>query len=92
MYGFVVYYKVNQSSIDIQTINAFTREIIDYLISIEATYYLCYGSYYSHYQLTTMYPEIRKLFTLKTQQDPDMLFTNLWYEKYRVGISDSPMF
>ena len=84
MYGFVVYYKVNQSSIDLQTINAFTREIIDYLISIGATYYLCYGSYYSHYQLTTMYPEVRKLFTLKTQQDPDMLFTNLWYEKYRV--------
>lgn len=89
MYGFVVYYKVHQNSIDIQTINAFTRELMEYLISIKATYYLCYGGYYSQSQLTTMYPEIRKLFVLKTQQDPGMLFTNVWYEKYRGGISAS---
>jgi len=92
MYGFVVYYKVYQNSMDIQALNAFTRELIDYLISIKATYYLCYGSYYSQSQLTTMYPEIHKLFTLKTQQDPNRLFTNLWYEKYRGGISDSLIF
>src|SRR5947209_2384035 len=83
MYGFVVYYKVLKNGMDIQTLNAFTRELMEYLISIKATYYLCYGSYYSQSQLTTMYPEIRKLFVLKTQQDPDMLFTNVWYEKYR---------
>ena len=87
MYGFVVYYKVHQNSMDIETMSAFTRELIDYVISIKATYYLCYGSYYSQSQLTTMYPEIRKLFVLKAQQDPDRLFTNLWYEKYRAGIS-----
>lgn len=85
MYGFVVYYKVNQKSTDIQTLNTFTRELIDYLISIKATYYLCYGSYYSQSQLTTMYPEIHTLFALKAKQDPDMIFTNLWYEKYRGG-------
>ena len=92
MYGFVVYYKVHQNSIDIQTLNAFTRELIVYLISIKATYYLCYGSYYSQSQLTTMYPEIRKLFALKAQQDPHKLFTNMWYEKYHAGISDPQMF
>ncbi len=89
MYGFVVYYKINQNSIDTQTLNAFTRELMEYLISIKATYYLCYGSYYSQSQLTTMYPAIRKLFVLKTQHDPDRLFTNVWYEKYRGDISDS---
>jgi decaprenylphospho-beta-D-ribofuranose 2-oxidase len=92
MYGFVVYYKINQNSIDTQTLNAFTRELIEYLISIKATYYLCYGSYSSPSQLTTMYPDIHKLFVLKTQHDPDRLFTNVWYEKYRGGISDSPIF
>ena len=92
MYGFVVYYKINQNSIDTQTLNAFTRELMEYLISIKATYYLCYGSYYSPSQLTTMYPAIRKLFVLKTQHDPDRLFTNVWYEKYRGGISDSLIF
>ena len=86
MYGFVVYYKINQNSIDTQTLNAFTRELMEYLISIKATYYLCYGSYYSQSQLTTMYPAIRKLFVLKKQHDPDRLFTNVWYEKYRGDI------
>src|SRR5258706_6536890 len=89
MYGLVVYYKVQQNSTDIHTIQAFTRELMEYLISIKATYYLCYGSYYSQSQLTTMYPEIRTLFALKTQQDPYMLFTDVWYEKYRAGISDA---
>ena len=92
MYGFVVYYKVQQNSVDIQTLNAFTRELIAYLISIKATYYLCYGCYYSQSQLTTMYPAIRTLFALKAQQDPHKLFTNMWYEKYHAGISDSQMF
>src|SRR5207248_10867331 len=83
MYGFVVYYKINLNNIDIQKLSAFTRELVDFLSSIKATYYLCYGSYYSQSQLITMYPQIRKLFVLKTQQDPDMLFTNVWYEKYQ---------
>src|SRR5437763_5751763 len=91
MYGFVVYYKVQQNCTDIHTIQAFTGELMEYLLSIKATYYLCYGSYYSQSQLTTMYPEIRTLFALKTQYDPDTLFTNEWYEKYRGGLSNSPI-
>ncbi len=34
MYGFVAYYKVYQNGTDIQTINAFTRELMEYLLSI----------------------------------------------------------
>src|SRR2546425_10104617 len=36
MYGFVVYYKIDQNSIDTQTLNAFTRELMEYLISIRS--------------------------------------------------------
>lgn len=82
MYGFVVYYKVARRSREIQTIQAFTGELVDYLISIQATYYLCYGSYYTQSQLRAMYPEIRTLFALKMHYDPDTVFTNRWYEKY----------
>ncbi|HEY4387358.1 MAG TPA: FAD-binding oxidoreductase [Ktedonobacteraceae bacterium] len=89
MYGFVVYYKVEQKKSDIQALSAFTKELIDYLLSIKATYYLCYGSYYSPSQITRMYPEIRTLFAFKTQQDPAGLFTSIWYEKYRDDISHS---
>jgi decaprenylphospho-beta-D-ribofuranose 2-oxidase len=82
-YGFVVYYKVTKNAAGIHALDAFTRELFDYLISIEATYYLCYGSYYSPAQLTTMYPELPSLFALKAQRDPNGLFTNLWYEQNR---------
>ena len=81
MYGFVVYYKVAKNASATQALSAFTSDLIDYLISINATYYLCYGSYYSPSQLTTMYPELPGLFALKAQHDPDGLLTNLWYEK-----------
>lgn len=91
MYGFVVYYKVPRTLAGIQIIQAFTSELVEYLISIKARYYLCYGSYYTQSQLTTMYPEIRTLFALKTHYDPDTLFTNEWYEIYRGGLSDSPI-
>jgi FAD/FMN-containing dehydrogenase len=87
MYGFVVYYKVARTLTGVQTLQAFTSELVEYLISINARYYLCYGSYYTQSQLITMYPEIRTLFALKTHYDPDTLFTNEWYEKYRGGLS-----
>jgi len=92
MYGFVVYYKVAKDPTSVQALNAFTEELIDDLISIKATYYLCYGSYYSQVQLIAMYPGLPTLFALKAQRDPTGLLTNLWYEKYRAGISDSAIF
>ena len=91
MYGFVVYYKVARRSTEIQTLQAFTGELVEYLISIKAKYYLCYGSYYTQSQLTTMYPEIRTLLALKRHCDPETLFTNEWYEKYRGGLSNAPI-
>jgi decaprenylphospho-beta-D-ribofuranose 2-oxidase len=90
MYGFVVYYKVAKNASATQALRAFTSELIDYLISIKATYYLCYGSYYTPSQLTTMYPELPRLFTLKAQRDPHGLLTNLWYEQYRGSKPDVP--
>lgn len=87
MYGLVVYYKIQHNTIDVQRLDTFTRELITYLIEINATYYLCYGSHYSHAQLTAMYPDIAQLFALKTQHDPGGLFTSLWYEKYAEGFT-----
>ncbi|GCF11845.1 FAD-binding oxidoreductase [Dictyobacter arantiisoli] len=87
MYGFVVYYKIRQNSPDIPTLQNFTRELIDYLISIQARYYLCYGGYYTPAQLTSMYPTIKTLFALKARHDPQQLFTSIWYEHYYRSIS-----
>jgi FAD/FMN-containing dehydrogenase len=86
MYGFVVYYKVAKNASATQAVSAFTSDLIDYLISINATYYLCYGGYYTPSQLTTMYPELPGLFALKAQHDPAGLLTNLWYEKFQSSV------
>jgi decaprenylphospho-beta-D-ribofuranose 2-oxidase len=91
MYGFVVYYKVVRTLTGVQTLQTFTSELVEYLISINARYYLCYGSYYTQSQLTMMYPEIRTLFALKTHYDHETVFTNVWYEKYRGGLSNAPI-
>jgi hypothetical protein len=57
-YGCVVYYNVAKNASATQAVSAFTGDLVDYLISINATYYLCYVAYYSPSQLTTMYPEL----------------------------------
>ena len=92
MYGFVVYYKVTKDAAGVHQLDTFTRDLIDYLIAIGATYYLCYGSYYSPSQLTTMYSALSTLFALKAHHNPAGLLTNLWYENYCAGVSDSALF
>lgn len=83
MYGFVVYYKVTKDAAGVHQLDTFTRDLIDYLIAIGATYYLCYGSYYSPSQLAAMYPALSNLFALKARHDPEGLLTSLWYEANR---------
>ncbi len=85
MYGFVVLQSCSEGARN-QTLQAFTGELVEYLISIKAKYYLCYGSYYTQSQLTTMYPEIRTLLALKRHYDPETLFTNESYEKISVKV------
>jgi FAD/FMN-containing dehydrogenase len=87
MYGLVVYYKVARTPGGVQTIQAFTRELVEYLLSIDARYYLCYGAYCTPAQLAAMYPQIRILFALKAHYDPDLVFTNQWYETYRESLA-----
>jgi FAD/FMN-containing dehydrogenase len=91
MYGFVVYYKVARTPGGVQTIQAFTRELVEYLLSIDARYYLCYGAYCTPAQLAAMYPQLRTLFALKAHYDPDLIFTNQWYETYREGLAPTPV-
>ncbi len=80
MYGFVAYYKVDHQEQDLSGIKNFTSAMMDDLNQIKGTYYLCYGNYYTLQQLTTMYPNITKLFALKTKYDPAELFSNSWYQ------------
>jgi decaprenylphospho-beta-D-ribofuranose 2-oxidase len=91
MYGLVVYYKVARTPAGVQSIQAFTRELVEYLIAIDARYYLCYGAYSTPAQLDAMYPQIRTLFALKAHYDPETLFTNQWYELYREDLAPAPV-
>jgi len=83
MYAFVAYYKIaRDKSGDIQ-MSAFTQEMMDYLLSIDAKFYLAYRGYYTKDQLYAMYPKLQELFALKRQLDRDEIFSNKWYEEFR---------
>jgi decaprenylphospho-beta-D-ribofuranose 2-oxidase len=79
MYAFVAYYKIPKAAVGTTQMTAFTRQIMDYLQTIDGKFYLAYRGYYSRSQIHRMYPQLQTLFQLKQKYDPTELFTNQWY-------------
>ncbi len=79
MYAFVSYYKISKTATGTAQMTEFTRQMMDYLDTIDGKFYLAYRGYYSRSQIHRMYPQLETLFQLKQQYDPTELFTNRWY-------------
>jgi hypothetical protein len=79
MLGVVVYLQVRRDAAARQRLSDFTHAVVDQLISIQATYYLCYGQYFTGEQLHRMYPRFGDLVQLKKVLDPEQRFTNAWW-------------
>jgi FAD/FMN-containing dehydrogenase len=82
MFAFVLYFNQKLNTADSQKLQKTTSDLIDLATSLSGTYYLPYQLYYSPAQLHAAYPEIDAFFAKKKQYDPDIVFTNKWYEKY----------
>jgi FAD/FMN-containing dehydrogenase len=60
-----------------------TRALIDACSDAGGRFFLPYQLHYSREQLLRAYPEIDAVFAVKRELDPEGLFTNSFYEKYR---------
>jgi FAD/FMN-containing dehydrogenase len=83
MYAFVAYYKIPKAEMGTAQMTRFTRQMMDYLQTIEGKFYLAYRGYYNRSQIYQMYPQLKTLFQLKQIYDPTELFNNKWYLSMR---------
>jgi hypothetical protein len=82
MFAYVLYFNQKFNKTDSEILEKTTVEIIDLAQSIGGTFYLPYQLYYSRDQLEKSYPNIESFFQEKEKHDPNILFSNTWYEKY----------
>jgi FAD/FMN-containing dehydrogenase len=61
-----------------------TCELIDAALALGGRYYLPYRLHATLEQFYRAYPQAPQFFKLKRQYDPEDLFQNEWYRKYRV--------
>jgi FAD/FMN-containing dehydrogenase len=90
MFCFVLYFNVRFNNRDNQILKKTTTDLIDVAHRAGGTYYLPYQLFYSKEQLRQCYPDIDKFFSVKKKYDPAELFTNKFYEKYRMREPSTP--
>jgi FAD/FMN-containing dehydrogenase len=62
---------------------AMTREIIDAVLQVGGCYYLSYRLHATLEQFSRAYPQAECFFALKRKYDPDEVFQNGLYRKYK---------
>jgi decaprenylphospho-beta-D-ribofuranose 2-oxidase len=82
MYGFVCYYKVDRDSSKNNSLRNFTGEMMDYLNEIDGKFYLAYNIEGHTDKIKTMYPDLTKLFELKSKYDSDNMFDNKFFKQF----------
>lgn len=64
---------------------AMTQELIDAALAVGGRYYLPYRLHATREQFQRAYPQAGRFFQAKLQYDPDELFQNQFYVKYKPG-------
>jgi decaprenylphospho-beta-D-ribofuranose 2-oxidase len=83
MYGFVCYYNVPRDSYKNTDLKNFTKQMLDYMNTIDAKFYLAYNTEGYNNQILTMYPKLRELQALKNKYDPDGIFMNRFWDNLK---------
>ncbi|MFX3632206.1 MAG: FAD-dependent oxidoreductase [Candidatus Pristimantibacillus sp.] len=83
MFALVCLFNVPISKKGQEKMGQAVRKVIDEVIASGGTYYLPYVAYPSVEQFQTVYPNYKLFFDKKKQYDPDGLFRNYFYEKYK---------
>jgi hypothetical protein len=90
MFAFVMLFVQERTVEGDSQMQALTQELIDAAIEHEGRYYLPYRLHATREQFYRCYPQAREFFALKRKYDPDELFQNEFYVKYRKE-ADRPM-
>ncbi|WP_247684704.1 FAD-binding oxidoreductase [Pseudoalteromonas luteoviolacea] len=83
VFAFVVYYRQGTSEQDKAEVKAWSREMIDAVISEGGAYYLPYQLHATTEQFYHAYPRAKEFFALKKKLDPNNRFSNkIWKQHY----------
>lgn len=89
VFAFVLYYKQDTDAEARAHVAAWTRELIDAVLSVDGTYYLPYQIHATREQFLRAYPRAPEFFALKARLDPTNKFRNkLWDAYYRPPTGD----
>lgn len=83
MMAFVMLYNQKRDGRDESDMQALTQELIQAALDLGGTYYLPYRLHASMAQFQRAYPQAKVFFKRKRHYDPQDVFRNQWYLKYR---------
>lgn len=81
--GVVLFFNHEISAVACDNVQKWTQSLIDGAYQLGGNYYLPIQLHATAQQLHTLYPSIVRFFTLKKEYDPQDLFTNHFYQKYK---------
>ncbi len=83
VYGFVILFNQKRNKTGENAMILLTEALVDCVISAEGTYYLPYRLHVSKKKMYQVYPQAPNFFEKKREYDPQELFSNTFYEKYK---------
>lgn len=83
MYAFVFYYRAQLNKEADSELNKIHNLLTNKVLELGGTFYLPYRHHYNKEQLVKAYPNINLFFENKLKYDPNNMFNNLWFNKYK---------
>ncbi|OAI47686.1 hypothetical protein AYO44_09300 [Planctomycetaceae bacterium SCGC AG-212-F19] len=83
MFAFVLMFSQERTADADRQMEGLTQELIDAALACGGRYYLPYRLHARPEQLRLAYPQVSAFFDFKSRHDPDGIFQNQWYLKYR---------
>lgn len=83
VFGFVMFFNQKKTTDGEKEMERFTQEITNAVLELKGTYYLPYRLHATNEEFEKAYPQAKQFFELKKKYDPNEVFQNLWYLKYK---------
>ncbi len=85
MFAIVLFFNQSLLPTEIQKTRVWVQSVLDYLHTHKGTYYLPYQNFATLEQFRACYPEWQTIAKKKEEYDPEMRFTNGFFQEYLLG-------